>query len=143
MIYKDVKSLLSYLHEINYKISNIEKEIKEIKKIKLSQIKQTTQIPEKITETEDCKNPKNYKLLGDYTIKTKICPESDYSFSTFKSIHDIIYLIYVVNDKSIIFYDLVDNKKITEIKNAHNEPIYSLKHFYDKINNRFIIFYVI
>ena len=40
--------------------------------------------------------------------------------SIFKSINGNIYLIYSNKDNSMIYYDINNNQKITEIKNAHN-----------------------
>ena len=63
-------------------------------------------------------------------------PIIDNSFLTFKSINGIIYLIYANTEKSIIAYNLLDNKLLTEIKNAHNCYIYSFRHYQDKKNKR-------
>ena len=63
-------------------------------------------------------------------------PIVDNSFLTFKSINGIIYLIYSNNEKSIKVYDLLTNKTLTEIKNAHNCFIYSFRHILDKKNKR-------
>ena len=135
------KKLLLNIKEINNKISDLQRDINEL--LKISKIKNTNKIPEKISDLENYKNPKNpkkYNLLGNYTIKTKTCPQVYYSFCAFNSINNIIYLIYIINDTSILFYDLVDKKKIIEIKMAHKEPIYSLKHFLDNINKRDLLF---
>ena len=61
------------------------------------------------------------------------------TFSIFKSINDILYLIYSNKNKSIISYDLIQNKKINEIKNAHNEYITNFRYYLDKINLRDLI----
>ena len=39
-------------------------------------------------------------------------------------------------NKSIITLNLINNKKIIEIKNAHNNYITNLRHYLDKNNNR-------
>jgi len=57
-------------------------------------------------------------------------------FCVFKSINDILYLVYSTIKRSIVFYNIIDNKKIIEIKNAHNKDISNLKHFFDKIEKR-------
>ena len=64
------------------------------------------------------------------------CPIIDNSFLTFESINGIIYLIYSNNKKSIIVYDLLTNKILTEIKNAHKCFIYSFRHVLDRKNKR-------
>ena len=47
----------------------------------------------------------------------------------FKSIDDILYFIYS-KKTSIISYDLINNKKITEIKDDKNSCITNLKHYF-------------
>ena len=64
---------------------------------------------------------------------------NDNSFNIFKSINNISYLIYSNVEKSIIIYDLINNRKIIEIKNAHKEYITNIKHCFDKKNNRDLI----
>jgi WD40 repeat protein len=54
----------------------------------------------------------------------------------FNSINDIFYLIYAKDTKSIISVDLINNKKIIEIKHAHNEYITNFRHYKDIINKR-------
>ena len=51
----------------------------------------------------------------------------------------IIYLIYSNHYKSIISYNLTNNTKINEIKNAHNDFINNFRHYLDNINNRDLI----
>ena len=58
------------------------------------------------------------------------------TFYAFKSINDILYLIYSNKNLSIIFHNLIDNKKIGEVKNAHLYDISHFRHRYDKINHR-------
>ena len=50
-----------------------------------------------------------------------------------------MYLIYSTEDESIIIYDLIKNKKINEIKNAHKKYITYYNHFLDKIKKRDLI----
>ena len=62
------------------------------------------------------------------------------SFSCFKSINNIIYIIYSTESDSLISYNLTRNQKTTEIKKAHNKNISNIHHYQDKINNEdFII----
>ena len=58
----------------------------------------------------------------------------DDSFTAFNSINNILYLIYANINKTIICFDITNNKKISEIKNAHNEYISSFRHYLDKNN---------
>ena len=63
----------------------------------------------------------------------------DNSFTVFKSINDILYLIYANKNKSIICFDLNEQKKIQELKNSHNEYITNFRHILDEINKRDLI----
>ena len=58
-------------------------------------------------------------------------------FETFKSIdNNISYLVYVDKFNNIVFYDLNDNKTTCKIKNSHNENIFYIRYYLDKINKR-------
>ena len=63
----------------------------------------------------------------------------DNSFIVFKSLNDIIYLIYTNINKSIISFNLINQKKICEIKNAHNIYITNFRYYLDKINKSDLI----
>ena len=63
----------------------------------------------------------------------------DNSFIIIESINKILYLIYSTESKSIISFDLINNKKINEIKNAHKDYISNFKYTFDKINKRDLI----
>lgn len=69
-----------------------------------------------------------------YKDLTKTLPifydNTENSFTTFKSIFDILYLVYTDKKQSIILYDLVNDKKITEIRKAHSAIITNLRHFF-------------
>ena len=61
------------------------------------------------------------------------------TFIIFKSINNLLFLIYSTKDKSIICYDINKEKKVSEIKNAHKDYCISLRHYLDTINKRDII----
>ena len=61
------------------------------------------------------------------------------TFSIFNSIYDILFLVYSTEINSIIFYNLIDNKKIVEIKNAHQNYITNFRHYLDISNKRDLI----
>ena len=61
------------------------------------------------------------------------------TFCYFKSIDDIYYLIYSNINRSILFYNLIDNKKISEIKKAHLNQITNFRHHFDIKNERDLI----
>ena len=63
----------------------------------------------------------------------------DNSFIVFKSIDDIFYLIYATKNISIISFNLIDNKTINEIKNAHKNYIANFRHYLDEQNKRDLI----
>ena len=61
-------------------------------------------------------------------------------FVSFISINnEILYLVYTNEQKSLIFYNLIDNIKMNEIKNCHATNINNIRYFFDKINNRDLI----
>ena len=77
----------------------------------------------------------NIKFLNEITKDSFSDYILDNTFCIFKSINnDIIYLIYSNKYKSIISYNLIDNKKNIEIKNAHNLLITNFRYYLDKIN---------
>ena len=55
------------------------------------------------------------------------------SILIFNTKDDILLLIYG-GEKSIISYNIKDDKEIIELKNAHNINIYNFYHYYDKMN---------
>lgn len=62
--------------------------------------------------------------------------DTDNHFVAFKSIDNILCVIYTNKRRSIILYNLIDKKKISEIKNAHDEKIDYIKYYFDSINKR-------
>ena len=52
-------------------------------------------------------------------------------FITFKSINDILTLVYITDDYSIAFYDIVQNKQLNIIKNAQKD-ICNMQYCLDK-----------
>jgi hypothetical protein len=50
-----------------------------------------------------------------------------------------IYLIHSNVEQSIIYYDLNNLRKVTEIINTHMKPISSFRHFSDEVNKRDLI----
>ena len=89
-------------------------------------------------QTSDCENaPTAIKYIND------IAEDAESEFNnlvSFKTVNNIYLLIYIKKgQKSIISYDLINNKKINEIKNVHKMNISQLKYFYDKFENRDLI----
>ena len=63
----------------------------------------------------------------------------DNTFTTFNSMNNIFYLIYSTEFKSIICYDIVNQKKINEIKKAHKKHITNFRHCLDNNNKRDLV----
>ena len=70
----------------------------------------------------------------------KDCFYSDFignnTYIIFRSINNILFLIYANKNNSIISYNLIYNIKINEIKNAHYSNITKFRYFFDKIKKR-------
>ena len=81
-------------------------------------------------------NPNKISYLNELTVDSYSAHCSENKFSVFKSNNNIFYLVYSTKNKSIIFHDLINNKKISEIKNAHCKNISYLLHFFDEINKK-------
>ena len=106
------------------KIINIDNDTNQIKKIE--EIKENFN-PSKIKFSKDIiKNSFNFNSFNN-------------SFTVFESINNLLYIIYSNKNKSIISYNLIENKKTIEIKNAHNKDLSNFRHYLDKNNKRDLI----
>jgi len=94
---------------------------------------------EKLKKINSKDNPKDLKICLDIAPDSYASTTIDNSFTVFKSINDILYLIYVNENKSIISYDLNKQKKISEIKNVFKTNITNFKHFLDEKKKRDLI----
>ena len=83
-------------------------------------------------------SPLNIYYFMDLIEDSK-CSWKSNTFCAFKSINNIFYLIYSNENNSIISYDLINFKKINEIKKAHNSEITDFRYCFDNINKRDII----
>ena len=83
-------------------------------------------------------NPKHIRFLKDLIEDTFDNFGLDNIFCIYKSIDDNLNLIYSCLT-SIISFDLINNKKINEIKNAHTENITNFRYQFDKKNQRDLI----
>ena len=90
-------------------------------------------------KNQENNTPKNIRLLMDMVNDSYAISNTDNSFSVFKSINDIFYLIYSNKIKSLICYDIYKEKKIFDLINYHNEYISSFRHILDKKNKRDLI----
>jgi len=84
-------------------------------------------------------NPKNIELLKHLAKDSKIQYDLDNTFCSFKSINDLLYLVYVDKNNSIICYNILDNIKEIEIKNPHNKFISNFRHYLDNTNKRDLV----
>ena len=91
----------------------------------------------------DLNKNKNYeKLFMNLEFSNDLTKDSfsyliqDNTFLLFKSINDILCLIYSTENKSIVIFNIIDSKKLIEIKNAHNNYITNFRYYLDIINNR-------
>ena len=84
-------------------------------------------------------NPKNIQFLNDITTNSYSEYPFDNSFTIFKSINDILLIIFASQNKSIILFNLDNNKIINEIKNAHEYYVTNFRYHCDNINKRDLI----
>ena len=84
-------------------------------------------------------NPKYIQILKNITKDSNGNCFLDNSFTVFKSINNILYLIYASDNKSIIAYNLSKSQKIIEIKDAHKNIATNFRHYLDSINKRDLI----
>jgi len=70
--------------------------------------------------------------------KSRINEMIDNTFCVFTSVNNVLYLVYA-HEKSILFHNLLDNKIILEIKQAHKNDIINFRHYFDKYKNRDLI----
>ena len=101
---------------------------------------------DKIDDNEFISDPKcimhSQVFIDDSYTYSKSCHERfDNTFCVFKSIENIYYLIYTndENDKSIISYNIIEDIKIIEIKNAHKTYITNFRYYFDNTNKRDLI----
>ena len=126
---KNINKLLN--NDLNEESLKLEKKVKQ--KNKLNYIEGDNQKKREKIKFDDSQS---IQILKDLTNDSYINIDLDNTFCTFKSIYDIFYLVYSNKNKSIIFYNLIDFKKINEIKKAHNKYIINFRHYLDKINKR-------
>ena len=92
-------------------------------------------------ENNESINPKNIEkikdIINDSYIHQKIKGRYSYinTFNVFKSINNILYLIYSTINNSIISFNLINNNKLNEIKRSHKKPITSFRNYIDEINH--------
>ena len=87
----------------------------------------------------DGNNQINLKFYKNLAIDSMAHLSSDNLFVVFISINNILTLIYINNKNSLISYDLINEKKINEIKMPHTYLINFIRYYLDIINKRDLI----
>jgi len=85
------------------------------------------------------KNPECNIHSKNLTNESYVYMGLDNTFLTFKSVNDIYCLIFTNEEKSIICFDITNDKKVNEIKNAHEFYIINFRHQFDKKEKRDLI----
>ena len=62
--------------------------------------------------------------------------ELNNTFAVFRTIDNLLYLVFSDNKKNIIFFDLISYETVCIIKKAHKDYITNFIHFLDKTNRR-------
>ena len=139
IIVDEFKELKMEIYGLKEEINCLKKEIKELKAI--NSFKNINRDKDKIETNGDhnMNEIKNIQILKEFNIDSFTDCYLDNTFTVFKSVNDILHLIYTDRNNSIISYDLINNKIINEIKNAHNDLITSFRHFLDNNNNEDLI----
>ena len=65
------------------------------------------------------------------------------TISIFNSIDDILTLAYINNNNNIVTFNLIDLKKINELKYDRSEPIMHIRHHQDKKNERDLLLIIL
>ena len=125
---KDNSFIINHI-EIMNKMKNMEEEINKLKS-EIVQLKRYHEINNK---------PKNIKFKKNIINDSYTHLTLDNSFITFKSIDDILYLIYANKNKSMICYDLIKQTKIKELKTIHEKYISYFRHCLDVINKKDLV----
>ena len=117
------------------KIYNMQNEINKLKEENKKLIKEINILK----KYHDVNNPKDIEFLSDLSSNPNSYINLDNSFTIFKSINGILYLIHSNIEQSIISYDLNNLKKVVELKNTHMRPISNFRHYFDEINKRDLV----
>ena len=130
-IFNEIQQLKNEKDDLKNEVEILKKEINDLKNKKIFLKKDTGEKNKKFEK----KVTMNIKFVRDITEDTYAVSNIDHSFVIFKSINDLLYIIYSNIAKSLLCYDLEKKRKIKELKNYHNQYISSFRHFLDKANN--------
>ena len=129
---RNAEKIINQIKNLNERISNVQSQLNQIQKSISNET--NLSIPKKDIIQEDYKEPKCYQILDDFSFISKTPYDKYDIFCIFKSSNNILYLVYP-NNSIIILYNLIDKKKITEIKNQHFSEIIHISHSYDEKAN--------
>jgi len=93
----------------------------------------------KVQKSDIKSNDLNIELLTDLVNNSFSLFPLDNSFIVFKSIDNLIYIIYSTVINSIVCYNLNDQKQVIEIRNYHNDYIINFSHQFEKVKKRDLI----
>jgi WD40 repeat protein len=128
------EKIINQIRNLNDKISNVQNQLNQIQKLLLKDTNLKIPKLSQIQENIDYKEPKSYQNLDDFTINSNTSSNKYDVLCVFKSANNILYLVYP-NKNIIIFYNLIDKKKVSEIRNAHDYEIIHISHLYDEKKN--------
>ena len=147
ILFKDaiINQLQNYFNYFNSFINGSNFNIKKnkISKNKESKENKGNKGNAKIVKNEVTKKEtkKGYQLIDNIAKDSYAEDNVNNTFTVFKSINDLsnLILVYSTKQNSITSYNLLENKKIIEIKKAHDDYITNLRHYLDKIYKRDLI----
>ena len=115
--------IINEINQLKNKINDLKQENMELKNEII-----------KLNKYHENNNPKDINYLSDIANDSFGFTDLDNSFTVFKAINNIFYLIYSNKDKSIICYDLNRQRISKKLENKHNKYITNFRHFLDDIN---------
>ena len=127
--------------EINELKEKMNKLINEIKKLKSNQrVEQEIKNMKIINQSNKKKiNFNNFILYSELTNNSYCSNNTNKTFIIFNSLNNILYLIYASDNISIISYNVITQKVVNEIKNAHKNYITNFRHCFIKNSKKDII----
>ena len=144
---KDLKDLITKKSKTLKNLEIIKKDLEnnvqnvDVNKQKISNMQSNIINPNNnnMAKLNHVNKPINIELIKELTIDSYTDYTLDNTFLVFISVDNIFYLIYTDVKRSIISFNLSDNKKINEIKSAHKRDITNFRYFLDKMNKRDLI----
>jgi WD40 repeat protein len=123
------------LEKLNNRCNRLLKNYRDLKKELISLKKEQKSI--KLIQNNE--NPKNIKFSADIAKDSFAGYSYGDSFTVFRSINNILQIVYATKNKSIFCYDLDKKSIIHKLFNAHKNYITSFRHFLDPDIRRDII----